>query len=59
MRQALVHHSEDTSDRPPEPILEHLGFAPQAEGKRKRADRGSAANGPAMTRDLQGQAEAG
>ncbi|XP_004437986.1 PREDICTED: cytochrome P450 2D14-like [Ceratotherium simum simum] len=32
MHQALVHHSEDTSDRPPEPILEHLGFAPQAEG---------------------------
>ncbi|XP_058423971.1 cytochrome P450 2D14-like [Diceros bicornis minor] len=28
MREALVYCSEDTSDHPPAPILEHLGFGP-------------------------------
>uniref|UniRef100_A0A8C4KT27 Cytochrome P450 n=1 Tax=Equus asinus TaxID=9793 RepID=A0A8C4KT27_EQUAS len=32
MREALVHRGEDTSDRPPEPIFQHLGFGPHAEG---------------------------
>ncbi|XP_004437987.1 PREDICTED: cytochrome P450 2D14-like [Ceratotherium simum simum] len=32
MREALVDHSEDTADRPPMPIFEHLGFEPGAEG---------------------------
>ncbi|XP_001502906.3 cytochrome P450 2D14-like [Equus przewalskii] len=32
MREALVHRSEDTSDRPPVPIFEHLGFGPRSEG---------------------------
>ncbi|XP_046502602.1 LOW QUALITY PROTEIN: cytochrome P450 2D14-like [Equus quagga] len=32
MREALVNRSEDTSDRPPVPIMEHLGLQPHAEG---------------------------
>ena len=43
MREALVHRSEDTSDRPPVPIFEHLGFGPRSEGKLRR--RGSRAGG--------------
>uniref|UniRef100_A0A8C4L165 Cytochrome P450 n=1 Tax=Equus asinus TaxID=9793 RepID=A0A8C4L165_EQUAS len=32
MREALVHRGEDTSDRPPAHIFEHLGFRPRSEG---------------------------
>ncbi|XP_058424218.1 cytochrome P450 2D14-like [Diceros bicornis minor] len=32
IREALVDHSDDTSDRPPAPIFEHLGFGPRSEG---------------------------
>lgn len=32
VREALVNHSEDTSDRPPMPVYEHLGFGPRSEG---------------------------
>ncbi|XP_004589515.2 cytochrome P450 2D17-like [Ochotona princeps] len=32
MHEALVTHGEDTSDRPPTPVLEHIGFGPHAEG---------------------------
>nr|XP_044634459.1 cytochrome P450 2D14-like isoform X1 [Equus asinus] len=32
IREALVNRSEDTSDRPPVPIMEHLGLQPHAEG---------------------------
>nr|KAF6368086.1 cytochrome P450 family 2 subfamily D member 6 [Myotis myotis] len=32
VREALVHRSEDTADRPPSPIYEHLGFGPRAQG---------------------------
>ncbi|XP_049627717.1 cytochrome P450 2D14-like [Suncus etruscus] len=32
MREALVHQSEDTSDRPSAPTYEHLGFSSRAEG---------------------------
>ncbi|KAK1341678.1 hypothetical protein QTO34_018095 [Cnephaeus nilssonii] len=35
VREALVHRSEDTADRPPAPIYEHLGFGPRAQGKRR------------------------
>lgn len=35
VREALVHRSEDTADRPPSPIYEHLGFGPRAQGKRR------------------------
>ncbi|XP_014648830.1 PREDICTED: cytochrome P450 2D14-like [Ceratotherium simum simum] len=35
MRQALVDRSDDTSDCPPVPIFEHLGFGPHAEGKQR------------------------
>lgn len=49
MREALVYHSEDTADRPPMPIYEHLGFGPRSQGKRRRgADRGLAGTGPAV-----------
>lgn len=33
VREVLVEHREDTSDRPPSPSLEHLGFGPRSEGK--------------------------
>ncbi|KAF5913826.1 hypothetical protein HPG69_018710 [Diceros bicornis minor] len=36
MREALVDQSEDTADRPPMPVFEHLGFGPHAQGKRRR-----------------------
>lgn len=40
VREALVYHSEDTADRPPMPIYEHLGFKPYSQGKRRwGADR--------------------
>ncbi|XP_007523529.2 cytochrome P450 2D17-like [Erinaceus europaeus] len=32
VREALVEQSEDTSDRPPSPSYEHLGFGPRSEG---------------------------
>ncbi|XP_045690722.1 cytochrome P450 2D14 [Phyllostomus hastatus] len=32
VRETLVQHSEDTADRPPMPIYQHLGFGPRAEG---------------------------
>ncbi|KAM6162466.1 cytochrome P450 2D17-like isoform 2-T2 [Erethizon dorsatum] len=31
-REVLVNHSEDTADRPPMPINEHLGFGPRSKG---------------------------
>ncbi|KAF5913825.1 hypothetical protein HPG69_018709, partial [Diceros bicornis minor] len=36
IREALVDQSEDTADRPPMPVFEHLGFGPHAQGKRRR-----------------------
>ncbi|XP_004642498.1 cytochrome P450 2D4-like [Octodon degus] len=32
VREVLVNHSEDTADRPPVPINEHLGFGPRSQG---------------------------
>ncbi|KAM5174511.1 cytochrome P450 2D14-like [Callospermophilus lateralis] len=32
VREALVSHNEDTSDRPWRPIYEHLGFGPRSQG---------------------------
>lgn len=32
VREALVNHSEDTSDRPWMPIYEHLGLGPRSQG---------------------------
>ncbi|XP_037015992.2 cytochrome P450 2D17 [Artibeus jamaicensis] len=32
VRETLVNHSEDTADRPPMPIYQHLGFGPRSEG---------------------------
>ncbi|XP_006150765.2 cytochrome P450 2D17 [Tupaia chinensis] len=32
IREALVNCGEDTSDRPPSPIYEHLGFGPRSQG---------------------------
>ncbi|XP_041610748.1 cytochrome P450 2D15 isoform X2 [Vulpes lagopus] len=32
VREALVHRSEDTADRPPMPIYDHLGFGPESQG---------------------------
>ncbi|XP_058424219.1 cytochrome P450 2D14-like [Diceros bicornis minor] len=32
IREALVDQSEDTADRPPMPVFEHLGFGPHAQG---------------------------
>lgn len=50
VREALVHRSEDTADRPPAPIYEHLGFGPRAQGKRRTgqaaAPRGQASGDP-------------
>uniref|UniRef100_A0A4X1W522 Cytochrome P450 family 2 subfamily D member 6 n=2 Tax=Sus scrofa TaxID=9823 RepID=A0A4X1W522_PIG len=33
VREALVSHSHETSDRPPVFILEHLGYGPRSEGR--------------------------
>lgn len=33
VREVLVNHSEDTADRPPVPINEHMGFGPRSQGK--------------------------
>ncbi|XP_069347591.1 cytochrome P450 2D17-like isoform X3 [Eulemur rufifrons] len=33
VREALVKHNEDTADRPPSPISEHLGYGPNAEAR--------------------------
>lgn len=35
VQEALVNRSEDTSDRPPMPIYEHLGFGQRFRGKRR------------------------
>ncbi|XP_052495722.1 cytochrome P450 2D14-like [Budorcas taxicolor] len=32
VREALVHRNQDTSDRPPQALYEHVGFGPRAEG---------------------------
>ncbi|XP_058164838.1 cytochrome P450 2D17-like isoform X1 [Dasypus novemcinctus] len=32
VREALLQRGEDTVDRPPFPVLEHLGFGPRAQG---------------------------
>ncbi|KAL2775509.1 cytochrome P450 2D6 isoform 1, partial [Daubentonia madagascariensis] len=32
VREALVKHNEDTADRPPSPIYQHLGFRQHSEG---------------------------
>lgn len=46
VREALVHRSEDTADRPPMPVYDHLGFGPESQGKRGRgAARGLAGMG--------------
>ncbi|XP_038534693.1 cytochrome P450 2D6 isoform X2 [Canis aureus] len=33
VREALVHRSEDTADRPPMPIYDHLGLGPESQGR--------------------------
>ncbi|KAM6215847.1 cytochrome P450 2D6-like isoform 2-T2 [Rhynchocyon petersi] len=33
VREALVLRGEDTADRPPSPVYEHLGFGPRSEGR--------------------------
>ncbi|KAL2775510.1 cytochrome P450 2D6 isoform 2, partial [Daubentonia madagascariensis] len=33
VREALVKHNEDTADRPPSPIYQHLGFRQHSEGR--------------------------
>ena len=35
VREALVYRSQDTADRPPPAVYEHLGYGPHAEGKRR------------------------
>ena len=35
VREALVYRSQDTADRPPPAVYEHLGYRPRAEGKRR------------------------
>ncbi|XP_006174748.1 cytochrome P450 2D14 [Camelus ferus] len=32
VREALVYHSQDTADRPPATVYEHLGLGPRSEG---------------------------
>lgn len=49
VREALVHRGEDTSDRPGAPVYEHLGFGPQAQGKRRTGRTGRAGTRPAAT----------
>ncbi|KAG8517907.1 LOW QUALITY PROTEIN: Cytochrome P450 2D14, partial [Galemys pyrenaicus] len=36
VREALVDRGEDSSDRPPSPTYEHIGFGPRAQGKQTR-----------------------
>ncbi|KAI4586095.1 hypothetical protein MJG53_003882 [Ovis ammon polii x Ovis aries] len=33
VREALVYCNQDTSDRPPPAVYEHVGYGPRAEGK--------------------------
>ncbi|XP_068828266.1 cytochrome P450 2D14-like isoform X3 [Capricornis sumatraensis] len=33
VREALVHRNQDTSDRPPPAVYEHVGYGPRAEGR--------------------------
>ncbi|XP_008060176.1 cytochrome P450 2D17-like isoform X2 [Carlito syrichta] len=33
VREALVTRGEDTADRPPSPVYEHLGFGPRSQGR--------------------------
>nr|CDO19469.1 CYP2D15 [Canis lupus familiaris] len=33
VREALVHRSEDTADRPPMPVYDHLGLGPESQGR--------------------------
>jgi hypothetical protein len=33
MKEVLLTCGEDTADRPPVPIFEHLGFKPRSQGK--------------------------
>uniref|UniRef100_A0A8C0XKY1 Uncharacterized protein n=1 Tax=Castor canadensis TaxID=51338 RepID=A0A8C0XKY1_CASCN len=33
VREALVNRSEDTADRPPMPVNEHLGYGPRSKGR--------------------------
>lgn len=33
VREALVYRNQDTSDRPPPAVYEHVGYGPRAEGK--------------------------
>lgn len=46
VREALVQRSEDTSDRPPAHVYEHLGFGPQAQGKRRGGQAAAVGQGP-------------
>ena len=39
VREALVYRSQDTADRPPPAVYEHLGYGPRAEGKRRGQGR--------------------
>ncbi|KAI5137900.1 Cytochrome P450 2D6 [Manis pentadactyla] len=48
VREALVDRGEDTSDRPPMPLTELLGFGPRSQGKLGRGTRGEGP-GPAGT----------
>ena len=36
LHEALVYRGKDSSDHLPEPVTEHLGFGPHAEGKLRR-----------------------
>ena len=40
VREALVDRGEETSDRPPTPLNELLGYGPRSEGKPRRGTRG-------------------
>lgn len=51
VHEALVTHGEDTSDRPPTPVLEHVGFGPHAEGKALWGDHVLVGLGRAVTID--------
>ncbi|EPY88557.1 hypothetical protein CB1_000168007 [Camelus ferus] len=41
VREALVYHSQDTADRPPATVYEHLGLGPRSEGKRRKEETAS------------------